>query len=403
MCDTLGFHNSFGSFFAKNSDRSPNEPQVLEFYKAESGLSGEEKLTYISVPRAKETNAVLLSRPTWMWGAEIGVNEHGVCIGNEAVFTKGKYSKSGLTGMDLLRLALERADSAKGAVEAIITLLEQYGQGGNCGFDHDFYYDNSFLVMDRDEIFVLETMAKKWVYKKYDSVSISNRLSIEADGDCYSGGEAYNFKKKYIDPLYSHFSGSKDRKAQTGCCLEKASGIADCMSALRVHEPSVSNPFAKGSVGSACMHFGSLVGDHTTASMAISLEKDRTIVWSTGCSVPCVSLFKPWLFGSEEILPVVTPGSDDGRKYWLSQEEFRRSLIGKALPREYYCERDSLESAWLARVAKAGNAEMNEISRKCLEEEKAFFDKWKTQKLDSAKASSSFLKKWEQKNAALEK
>lgn len=39
-----------------------------------------------------------------MWGAEMGANEHGLVIGNEAVWTKIDDDKTEkLLGMDLLR------------------------------------------------------------------------------------------------------------------------------------------------------------------------------------------------------------------------------------------------------------------------------------------------------------
>ncbi len=44
----------------------------------------------------------------------MGVNEKGMVIGNEALFTKVKQEKApGLIGMDLLRLALERGGDAR--------------------------------------------------------------------------------------------------------------------------------------------------------------------------------------------------------------------------------------------------------------------------------------------------
>lgn len=60
--------------------------------------------TYIEVEQVWKTHAVILSRPSWLWGAEMGANELGVCIGNEAVWTKEPVGEGeALLGMDLLR------------------------------------------------------------------------------------------------------------------------------------------------------------------------------------------------------------------------------------------------------------------------------------------------------------
>ena len=285
MCDTIGLLTSSKALFAKNSDRSPNEPQVAEFYPAEDHSPDKLlKTTYITIPQVAHTHALLLSRPTWLWGGEMGVNEFGVCIGNEAVFTKGRYAKTGLIGMDLVRLGLERADSARQARDVIIRLLEEHGQGGNCGFDHEFFYDNSFLIMDREELYILETAGCDWVYKQMERASISNRLTIGSDGDAYSKGKAIDFRKTHLEPLYSYFSGSSDRLAQTRACLVNAKNVADLMRALRQHREDVQNPLAQGSVASPCMHAGGMVGDHSTASMIVELGSIR--IWLTGNSTP---------------------------------------------------------------------------------------------------------------------
>lgn len=401
MCDTLGKLGQSGALFAKNSDRSPNEVQIMEYHPAEQGLSGEINCTYITIPQASETYGVLLSRPAWMWGAEMGVNEWGLCIGNEAVFTKGAYGKTGLTGMDMVRLGLERSKTAIEALHLLIELLETYGQGGNCGFDHDFYYDNAFLIMDANAIFVLETSGKQWVYKRYNSSSISNRLSIGADGDGYSGRKAYDFKKRHLEPVYSTFSGSASRKRQTGACLSTINSVADCMTALRQHDDGVNNPFKTGSVSSVCMHYGGMVGDHTTASMVVSLERERPIVWSTGCSLPCVSLFKPWLFGTDPILPVVSQNDSAGQQYWLNAEKFRRNLLGKKLPTEFYSQRDAIQKAWITKAAQLPVEEFSAFSRACLEEEQAFYETWQNYALEDVSCSSGFRKKWDKKSEVL--
>lgn len=59
---------------------------------------------------------MILSRPAWLWGCEMGANEHGVVGGNEAVTTllaAELGDEPRLLGMDLLRLALERGRTAR--------------------------------------------------------------------------------------------------------------------------------------------------------------------------------------------------------------------------------------------------------------------------------------------------
>src|SRR5258708_5023653 len=106
MCDTIaappGTTASAGMLFGKNSDRQRNEAHVVEqvagaFHRADARV----RCTYIDVPQARKTHAVLLCRPFWMWGAEMGANEHGVVIGNEGLSAVRPSPKEpALTGMD---------------------------------------------------------------------------------------------------------------------------------------------------------------------------------------------------------------------------------------------------------------------------------------------------------------
>lgn len=392
MCDTIGkIIPGIGGLFGKNSDRSPNEPQVVEYYPAMVHNTMKVKTTYIEVERVKETKAIVLSRPVWMWGGEMGVNECGVCIGNEAVFTKGSYAKDGLTGMDMLRLALERSETAKEALHCIIELLEKYGQGGNCGYDHNFYYDNAFLIMDRNAIYILETAGKNWVYKKTNSGAISNHLSIGEDGDVYSGTKC-DFAKKYTEIVYSTFSKASRRRSLTSNALEKAACLEDIFQTLRQHEHS-DETFCRGSVGSPCMHYGGLVGDHTTQSMAVELMENGEIkIWITGMSLPCVSIFKPYAFGSKCVTT---------KEYWMEAEQFHRSFLGHKIPQAYYEERNFIEKELLHLSKNTTVEHMSDLCKMALNRELEFHNKWKKEKLEKHPTSVVFKKNWEKKNREL--
>src|SRR5436190_14071887 len=127
-CDTavaVGSATADGSvIFAKNSDRRANEAQPLHHSPRRRHPPGATLRTqYLEIPQVGETWELIGSRPYWLWGYEIGVNEWGVAIGNEAVMSKAPHAEpAGLLGMDLIRLGLERGRTAAEAVQVIGSL-----------------------------------------------------------------------------------------------------------------------------------------------------------------------------------------------------------------------------------------------------------------------------------------
>lgn len=348
MCDTLVVlpHATKDGklIFAKNSDRSPNEPHIVVSYPARDIDTAKEpsvKLTYISIPQAAHTYSVVLLKPNWIWGAEMGFNEFGLNIGNEAVFTKEKRNTPpALTGMDMLRLALERTKDADTALQFIITLLQDYGQGGNCGYDHNFYYHNSFLIADRTKAYVLETAGKNYAVKEVkDYYAISNCLSIGSDYTQISSdaarGKALDFDKHYTDKIFTYFARSRNRRAFATQKLAQNAGnitVDTVMEILRGHSPRKKEDAA--SVGSVCMHAGGSIGDHTTGSYIAVLGGQQDEYYITAASSPCLSFYKPFVMG--RTLPKSCYSEAEGQKLWHKAERLMRYIIsGQASKKDY--------------------------------------------------------------------
>ena len=193
MCDTLvALGNSTEDsnvVFGKNSDRAQSEAQLITYTpRKKHSLGDEVKCTHIVIPQVSETASIILSQPYWIWGAEMGANEYGVVIGNEAVSSKEPLNESGLLGMDLIRLGLERGKTAKIALEIIIELLEKYGQGGTHTLKGG-NNSNTMIIADEKEAYVLEAVGDWWsveIVKDYRS--ISNHISMRGKGDVRKSG-----------------------------------------------------------------------------------------------------------------------------------------------------------------------------------------------------------------------
>ncbi|UCD00764.1 MAG: peptidase C69 [Promethearchaeota archaeon] len=305
MCDTLvalGNSTHDGSvIFGKNSDRPWNEVQLITYSPRSNFSRGEEiTCTYISIPQVSETAAVILSQPWWMWGAEMGVNEYGVAIGNEAVYTHEPLRNIGLLGMDLLRLGLERGKTAKDALDVIISLLEKFGQGGGCAYDDpNWLYHNSFIIADPKEAFILETADKWWIVEKVKNVrSISNSITIRGKGDLRKNGIIqYAIDKNYCkdDDEFDFavtFSGEPISPTPSPYSREGKSTILLNNNKGKI-TPKLMMEFLREHQAGICMHGGS----ESTGSQISHLRKvKKSIHWFTGTTLPCISIYKPYAF-----------------------------------------------------------------------------------------------------------
>jgi len=283
VCDTLVAlppATADGSvLFAKNSDRPAGEGQSIRTYSAaEHAQDTILSCTYLDIPQALRTHAVILSQIDWMWGAEMGANDQGVVIGNEAVWSRVQPGPPALLGMDLVRLGLERGDNAGHALDVIVELLEKHGQGGACAEnDPSFTYDNSFLIVDASEAWVLETAGRFWVAERFQTGhrNISNRLSVRKNHDCRSAelDASVDFAERFSAAAPDPEPGSREF------------GVAGL---LRRHDGSVTPETMMAILGDhengICMH-GAF---ETTASMVSRFRPDGVAEhWMTGASYPC--------------------------------------------------------------------------------------------------------------------
>ena len=349
MCDTFVLRTGEGMLLAKNSDRDVNEAQLWEWTPAREHAPGAEvDATWRRLPQVARTRATVVSRPWWMWGAEMGANEHGVAIGNEAVFTTEKADREpGLLGMDLLRLALERSSTAAEAVQVVVSLLEEHGQSGPCSHDHPrFTYHNSFLVADVDEAFVLETAGRHWATEQVTgrARSISNGLTIPG------------FAERFTDRLRSRVSGCAVRRGLTQRRAESADGLLDAMAILRDNGTGGDGPRwspLNGSMVGPNMHGGGLVASSQTVASWVS-DLATGVHWATGTADPALSMFVPLRIDeplTESAYP--TAGVDntaDVESLWWRHERLHRLALRDWVGSESMlaAERDRVQAGWVA-------------------------------------------------------
>lgn len=324
-------------WLGKNSDRHPDEVQLLERHPAADHPAGTSlRVTHLELPQARATLDVLLSRPRGMWGCEMGVNARGLAVANEAVFARGRLPDRGLTGMDLQRLALERTATADDALELIVDLLARVGQGGDCG---GLRYSSSFILADPGGAWILETAGDLWAAQRvHGARTISNALTIDREFDrlhpdalavarrrrACTGAADFGFASCFASPLYRHLTGGDPRRACTRDLLADAlrrgiPGPAAIAAILADHGGLA--PADGWRMLMPCAHASWLptrAHGQTTASLVARLDRHGPRVWATGTSSPCLGVFKPARLDHD--LP-------DAEDLWRAHERLHRLTL----------------------------------------------------------------------------
>ncbi|MDO8614403.1 MAG: hypothetical protein Q7T33_01525 [Dehalococcoidia bacterium] len=310
MCDTLCALSPAGTLFAKNSDRPPGEVQLIEAHPRR-GPGGALRTQYLTLPDAGAA-ALLGARPAWLWGLEQGVNEHGVAIGNEKVYTTldANAEPAALTGMDLVRLGLERGRSADEALEVMTALVAEHGQGGVADESTQEAYFSSFLIAGPDCAWVLETSGRTWAAAPVSgSRAISNRLTVRrewtrASGDVPPGADFDAWRHPDAPTGYA------DRRlaASRACLAGRGLTPADLAAHLRDHgegpwgapgsartevSPLPERFLPDGEGVTVCMHLRGF--QNTTSSMIAELPRApeaQLRAWVAPGS-PCTSVYLP--------------------------------------------------------------------------------------------------------------
>lgn len=336
------------TLFGKNSDRLPFDSQVLVYNEGREWEKGSTlKLEYTEIPQADKTYATMGSSPYWCWGYEMGVNEMGVVIGNEAIYTKQheREPARGLVGMDLLRLGLERGATAREALGVMTDLLGEYGQWGSATptkNDEEGSYDNSYLIADRDEAWILETSGRSWRAERIvnGTASISNVPTL-GEWDFSSGDE---IETNWLNLI--SVSG-KTRERRSSALLGSKRDLEGMMEIARDHR----------AIPGICMHTIPVVSEwETVASMIVVLPEDGPIEvwWAAGR--PCNSVYVPFSFG--EVPDIVSTAGSAGKSvtaaskveqdsfsedsyWWLLHERGNGGL--KELEKEFIANKDSAQ------------------------------------------------------------
>ena len=354
MCDTIvALKNSTSTnsvLLAKSADTEVNEAeQIVKYPRREYTEGTAARTTHIKIPQAKLTYEVILGRSFWAWGSELGANERGVSVGNEAAFSQ---------------------------------------MIGN------FSFDTGLLVADTDEAYIINCAGKEWAAKKVSDVyAISNRYQITNDWNLSSlkndNDSKQNFNELFEDTSKSEGVCASDRENRAQQILEQRKGnislsdMADIMRDVGEDPDNYEPDKAELKQNFVCMHAKPHPDAfwHATGAMITDSNEEGIVVWMTGTAANDLSIFKPLFFDIPlpQQLKYLPRGTYDKKSFWWKHENLHRKAIMdyKACKPEIRERFDELEKKFFnqsSNLRTSPNKEKIEFTQYCWDEAEKLTD-----------------------------
>jgi hypothetical protein len=256
-----------------------------------------------------------------------------VTAGCTALRTRLQGSQRGLIGTDLVRLGLERAASARQAVDLITDLIGRYGQGVYAGCSPEDRHDAALLIADRREAFAIEASGSYWVYQEIQQVrAMSDVSTVHQDWDriarglagyaiesCWwpGDGSKLDFAQAVGGGLAADTSALR-RWGRATLLLEEQNGWIDLACVRRLlsdhyetAEDDVDLPADDTGPVPLCRH----QGPRRTAASLIASLGEVPVAWHA-MGPPCTSVYFPVLLDAD--LPPALGPAGPARGGWVA-------------------------------------------------------------------------------------
>uniref|UniRef100_A0A182QEC9 Uncharacterized protein n=1 Tax=Anopheles farauti TaxID=69004 RepID=A0A182QEC9_9DIPT len=301
--------------------------------------------------------AVILNKPAGSWGAESGSNEKAVTVGlsySEGAGVDGKVSP-----VDLVRLGLERGDSATDVIDKVVALVEKHAPE-----DHNAL-KAAFVICDPTAVWLLNVAGQFWAAKQVQESSVA----LSATGFTIGAG-------------FDRSSEDLASKAQAAGAWDGAGefsfseAFGGSAASTTVRSWPANEPGAEGAFGLKQM-FECLRADGSTGASHVSVlsgEGELACHWFTATPQVGESVFKPFIFTTGAKISPLTRVPDGEEQTLLHRLHSNRKweAVGSLL--------SSLEATCMDEVNRflcehSGEAsqELDELMKDCVEAEVKFY------------------------------